>query len=636
MKNFIVLLYLLLSLGSFAQVETVPLNSNPQIVHFLNENPDYEWGRDVFKSKWGTKDTLGLPFFEDFTHGGIYPDSSKWLNNQVYINNHFPYRPPSFGVATFDMLNEKGQPINETINKDFSGPGDSLLSQCINLKDSSGTPYVLADSIIFSFFYQPNGYGYHLESEDSLLLFFKNSFNNWVKVWSRGGSSTTEDFKQVMIPIENNNFLHEGFQFLFTTFSRQVGNANQWHIDYITLDKNRSLGFPYYNDYAIQTTPTPLLKEYYEMPFSHFMINPAAHVADSLYVRASGLDKDTLNIQVKHKESFGATVLVNTTFASNGANVPPMGSSWRRLEKYNFYSGLSGGLPIVINREFEIREAGIANKFTANDKIETQQMFYDYFAYDDGTAEQGFGFDHLSNPSNVEGEIAYGFKMEQQDTLYGIGVFFNQAVFDVSRTTFTLRVWQSIDKNNSGSGDVLIYESEVLSPQYTDQINRYWVHYPDTTLVLPAGEFYIGWHQNTLFNLNVGWDRNSGNHKIADQVNPHLYYKLFDQWSNAGLPNGSLMMRPYVGSSRSVFASNREMKKPERQLKFYPNPAQDKIQFEEEVAWVELYANDGRKILRKEDVSVLNISNLPNGMYYIIAGNFGHQILRSKLIIFAP
>ena len=636
MKYLTILLCLLWSLSAKAQLETVPLQSNPHIQQFLNQNPDYQWGTSEFKTKWGSKDTLDLPFFEDFSHKGIYPDSSKWLNNQVYINNHFPFRPPSLGVATFDMLDEKGQPINGTINKDFSGPGDSLLSQYINLNDSAGIPYSLSDSIVFSFFYQANGYGYHLDSEDSLFLFFRNSFNNWVKVWSKGGNPSTSDFEQVMIAIDQSSYLHKGFQFLFTTKSRQVGNANQWHIDYITLDKYRSVAYPYYVDYSIQTTPTPLLKNYYEMPFSHFMLNPASHVADSLYVRASGLDIDTFNIVVKHREMFGANLLVNTSFASNGANVPPMSSRWRRVNNYNFYSSLGGPLPIIIDREFEIRDAGTINEFTANDKIQTQQVFYDYFAYDDGSAEQGFGFDHLSNPSNVEGEIAYGFKMEQQDTLYGIGVFFNQGVFDVSRTTFTLRVWQSIDKTNSGDGDVLIYESEVLSPQYTDQINRYWVHYPDTVLVLPAGEFYIGWHQNTLFNLNVGWDRNSGNQKEADQVNPHLYYKLFGQWSNANLPDGSLMMRPYVGTRRSVFASKEELKQAESNLSFYPNPAHGEIKFSETLEWLVLYGNDGREVLRKNNANSLNTSGLSNGVYYLLARNSSHQILRTKLIIFAP
>ena len=163
-----------------AQVRTYPLEKNQSIDHFLKENPDYSFQSDL-KFKFGKKDTLDLPFFDDFSESYLYPDSLNWLNNQVYVNNHFPFRPPTINVATFDGLDSKGSPYNKTINKDFSGPGDSLISQPINLKDSAGSFYAISDSMVFSFFYQTNGLGYHLNGEDSLKLWFKSANNLWVK-----------------------------------------------------------------------------------------------------------------------------------------------------------------------------------------------------------------------------------------------------------------------------------------------------------------------------------------------------------------------------------------------------------------------------------------------------------------------
>ena len=94
----------------------------------------------------------------------------------MFVNNQFPIFPPTLNVATFDALKADGRPYNNTINKDLNAAGDSLISQPINLKDSAGVAYTLADSIMFSFFYQPNGYGYHLNGEDSLRLFFKQTY----------------------------------------------------------------------------------------------------------------------------------------------------------------------------------------------------------------------------------------------------------------------------------------------------------------------------------------------------------------------------------------------------------------------------------------------------------------------------
>lgn len=634
MKKIIVFILLLSGLCSFAQVKTYDLSSNKHIESFLDQNPDYKWQSDV-KTKWGVKDTLALPFFDDFSQSSLYPDSSLWLNNQVYVNNHFAKWPPTLGVATFDVLDSKGQPYNATINKDFKSSGDSLLSQPINLLDSAGRLYTLDDSMVFSFFIQPNGYGYHLNSEDSIKLFFKNKFDSWVQVWARGGSEDTEPFELVMLKIEEEGYFHSGFQFLFTTYTRQVGNANHWHLDYVMLDKNRSILDDFFQDYAIQTIPSPLLKNYYQMPFSHFMVNPASETADSLYVRASNLDSVKLNIQVRHTESFDGNQLVATTYSSNAANISPRNSTLRRVDDYNFYSTLSGPLPVVIDRKFEIREFGVINSYTDNDVVETTQQFFDYFAHDDGSAEQGFGFDHETNPSNIPGEIAYRFEMKKEDTLYAIATFFNQAVFDVRSELFTFRVWQSIKGPDQVEEDVLLYESEPLNPHYMDRINRFSVHYLDTNLVLPAGDFYIGWYQSSMYNLNVGWDRNSGNVKDPDVTSSNLYYKVFGTWSNNNLPYGELMMRPYVGSEREVFAAVTELERT-KELTFYPNPATDKIHFNEEMKQVLIYNNTGQIVAQLQDVSSADLAEFPNGIYFIKACNSSDLWLNSKLVIFAP
>src|SRR5210317_2249791 len=45
---------------------------------------------------------LLLPFIDDFSSGGVYPDSSRWVDNYAYVNTDFPKFPISVGVVTLD------------------------------------------------------------------------------------------------------------------------------------------------------------------------------------------------------------------------------------------------------------------------------------------------------------------------------------------------------------------------------------------------------------------------------------------------------------------------------------------------------------------------------------------------------
>jgi len=78
-----------------------------------------------------TNDTLTIPFFDDFSKKGVYPDNSLWLDNNVYINQNFGKNPMSIGVATFDILNMAGQIYSNASQTPFIA--DYLTSKPINL-----------------------------------------------------------------------------------------------------------------------------------------------------------------------------------------------------------------------------------------------------------------------------------------------------------------------------------------------------------------------------------------------------------------------------------------------------------------------------------------------------------------------
>ncbi|PSR06428.1 MAG: hypothetical protein BRD49_00540 [Bacteroidetes bacterium SW_10_40_5] len=92
---------ILISFNSSGQEVIVPLQNNPQLKEQQNQ-----------LSKRGglnkTRDTLQLPFFDDFTYDQIHPSQEFWQNKQVFINNSYPIDPISYNVATFNGLNKFG------------------------------------------------------------------------------------------------------------------------------------------------------------------------------------------------------------------------------------------------------------------------------------------------------------------------------------------------------------------------------------------------------------------------------------------------------------------------------------------------------------------------------------------------
>ena len=77
-------------------------------------------------------DTLALPFFDDFSGHSIFPDSKKWMDNYVFINNTYSDRQITAGIATFDALDNTGRLYADATSSGFEA--DHLTSQPINLK----------------------------------------------------------------------------------------------------------------------------------------------------------------------------------------------------------------------------------------------------------------------------------------------------------------------------------------------------------------------------------------------------------------------------------------------------------------------------------------------------------------------
>ena len=216
-------------------------------------------------------DTLSLPFWDDFSYEGGFPNPEIWINSpNVLINYSLGIKPPTLGVATFDGATANGGIYNA--NPELVGIADSLVSKPVNL--STLGPGEI-NSVYLSFFWQFYGFPEIPDAEDSLRLFFKNQQNEWevIDVFDRDRAISNDTFQQVIYKVEP-RFLHSAFQFKFENKARLSGSYDSWHIDYVYLNKGRSVNDLAYLDRAITRPPDYIFDGYSAVPIEQFVSDP--------------------------------------------------------------------------------------------------------------------------------------------------------------------------------------------------------------------------------------------------------------------------------------------------------------------------------------------------------------------------
>jgi hypothetical protein len=263
-NKFIVILFLITFPAiTFCQEVMTGLYTNPAL-----KNTSYKT-HHTSTSKGTTM--LCLPFIDDFSYNNIFPNNSLWANKNVFINSSTAKNPITIGVATFDALNDTGA-LYSNANA-YSFGADTLTSNPIRLDSvfgSSPASISIADSLYFSFFYQPQGNGNSPQTDDSLVLEFYSPITGiWNHVWSSKGmtmsafnSQYNTWFKFVSIPITDSlNYFQQGFQFRFSNYASVTnntlpswaGNVDNWNIDYVVLNIGRNKNDSTYKDIAFIT-----------------------------------------------------------------------------------------------------------------------------------------------------------------------------------------------------------------------------------------------------------------------------------------------------------------------------------------------------------------------------------------------
>lgn len=600
-----------------------------------------------------TKSTFELPFIDDFAKSTGYPDSSLWVNNYAFVNLNYAYNPPAIGVATLDAIDESGS-IHENASSVPFG-ADTLTSKPINLN------YPGDNTIFLSFFYEPGGYGDTPDNRDTLLLeFYSPDSVKWNKMWHvvfyeedsilneeysynetskvvKGDTITKlkHKFQQVILPVNEDQYLKSNFQFRFrnyatlsanTDIESKSGNSDHWNIDFVSLNTNRTINDTVITDLAITKPGYSLLKSYESLPWTHYTKAIAYEMADSISVTFTNLNNDTESyaLEFEIEDVSGPTGTYSFTGGTTDDMNPFETRIYKRAIDYIFPYYSSNDSAFFEIRSFLTSSILPENEYHWNDTSRFLQKFYNYYAYDDGTAENGYG---IIGEGTERAMVAMQFNTYKEDTLRGLQIYFNQAINNANQYYFKIHVW---DDNNGKPGDI-IYTMEEQRPEYENNLNQF-SFFPFNDLIIQDGTFYIGWQKiNTPEMLNVGFDANKIN---SDK----LFYNFTGQWTQSQF-DGTLMIRPMFGHEIPLGIKNNP-EKTSLDFNIYPNPASNYLNIETKneldnylrISIFDMYGKIHVDEFNSE--TPVNISGLSSGIYFIrISDTSGNTSTKKFLVI---
>src|SRR5450759_928549 len=591
-----------------------------EVITGLQSN--YSITSNILKENKGltSSDTLLLPFFDDFSGHSIFPDSKKWSDNFVFINNTYSDRQITAGIATFDALDNTGRMYATASSSGFKA--DQLTSLPINLN------YSVSDNIWLSFFYQAGGLADPPEANDSLTLqFFAPDEKEWHSVWKAEGT-LDKRFKRTIIRIDNNRYLKKGFQFRFINYASlspnlsdpsMVGNCDIWNIDYVLLDKNRNAADTVYADVAFTLPLRSLLKSHEAMPWKQFSKVNLQEMGSSIPVHYRNNDLITRNV-TRNFEIWD--VYKNTsafTFSAGATDIGPLTTIDYNANLVYTYKTSNNDSAL-----FRITASLKTDNFDpkGNDTLIYFQVFNNYFAFDDGSSEGGYGINGLGSRNAM---VAYKFVSYVQDTLRAIRICFNDSYLQANKREFDLVVWD----NNNGLPGNIIYARESVMVEQGNVINGFY-NYTIPEGVVVNNIFYVGWRQRSETFLNVGYDVNT----------PHAgkqFYWLHGIWNQSQVP-GSIMIRPVVGSPLLITSIKDTYSKNKNLMSFWPNPATDYININ--TGEVQLYGTafisitdlNGRELIKVPFSERVDISSLHEGIYFLIISMNGRPVEYNRLI----
>ena len=664
-------------------------------------------------SRYVNEAGIFLPFFDDFSKTRVYADSTKWTDRNAMVTDGFPLNPPTRNAATLDVLDQYGRVYDYAISNAFVA--EYLTSARIRLDSvMEPTPRALtpADSLYFSFWYQPQGNGNPPEEQDSLVLQFGTaterqeflyleyqnfsvseifaqmqvdtlfpgdtvwSFGGcnselytiiydtltsqtqgtisipcdsvfttvadttWTNVWSTPGmrldvflfENGGQYFKQVLIPIRDVKYFTDHFYFRFYNYASIVnsslpsnrGEEDIWNIDLVYLNINRSVNDTTYPMLSFSGQCPTFLNRYQSMPYRQYRINPNSAIRESLSLDIANLDNEPHEAKYYYTvQQIGGNqhytrsldpVTINP-YQESGYLACPENSESPACPYVAELFALSMWYDSV---SYEIKHYVYDSTCTSPlvDSLVYRQGFYNYYAYDDGTPELGYGVEPIN------GRFAVKFELAEFDTIQGVQLLFNHTLNDANNKYFDIVLW----RDENGRPGEEIYRLTGQRPRWGDQPYQFQF-YKFTQTVMFSGSFYIGIVQQGSGLINIGFDASIDN----SQYN---FYNVNGSWQPSEM-RGSLMIRPVVGSPYYIGVDEQEVAA--QDFKIYPNPTSNilNISVSEgvQIAQTCIYDLMGRRLFQGAFEPTISVADLVEGMYFIRLTTTEGQVITRKFII---
>jgi hypothetical protein len=649
MRSIYISILLFIGSGLFAQEVVTGLQFNPVVKMQYLKNKMLKSGNE--------NDTIPitLPFYDDFSTSKVFPSPLRWIDSDAFVNTDYPVYPIDLGVVTLDAIDDSGSMYMDAVRGPDEFIADHLTSRYIRL-DSVFSPVPKAlspsDSVYLSFYFQPQGRGLAPHNTDSLVLqFLLESHHDsispvdttpipdrWREIWSVPGMSldsfymvNNHYFLRVMIPITDPTFFKKEFRMQFYNYVSLAtneepsweGNCCQWNIDQVYLNYGRNMNDTIHKEIRFIERPPSLLKNYQSMPYAQFCNNPSNEMTDSLTMLLT--NRDSTSHAVKY--SYNVTQPGGSFTANYQSPVINLLPYTKYAFAYITYPPIPFTFPIssADSNLFEVKHIvrDLTPGSTLADTIIGYQSFNDYYAYDDGTAEAGYGL------KGTGGEMAYRFKLNKSpDTLRAIRIYFNHTLDTANIQLFYLTVWN----DNSGIPGDTIYSRAVMT-QYPDSLDKFTNYLLENPVPI-SGSFYVGTIQTTDDNLNIGLD--TYNNSAAN-----LFYNVTGNWEASAI-TGAPMIRPVIGKPLPLGIANLALNK--GNMKVYPNPCSTGIvhialdgsgSLQNNENWnIIISGLTGQQVYCTRGTDVIDISGLSSGIYFVkVYNSVTFQNFISKLVL---
>ncbi len=556
---------------------------------------------------------LALPFFDDFSTGSsttALPDPTRWQpGSGVYINNTLAINQPTVNVASFDGLGANGQPYIRN-NQFAQGYTDTLASLPITLAGLTA-----ADSLYLSFYWQSRGLGESPDAGDSLTLQFLDQAGAWQTVWRVEGGNPDNNFVQVFIPVRSAAYFHAGFAFRFRAYGRESGPFDTWNLDYVYLNRGRSVNDRFIKDVAARQALSPLLRRYTAMPLAQFLVQPAAELTDSVTTDINNLFNNFNFTTFRFTVTDELTGRLLQELPQPTSVLIASLSSQRKSVRPAPITDLAGAPRAVLRYKVDLLTTDDQNpsipgvNLRRNDSISGQAVLDNYYAYDDGSWE-------FARQIYQREQIAVRFILNKPDAIAGVRACIVPIRTDQTGQSFVISVYSNVN----GRPGTAIYQKSFRT-QYPTTRNGF-VDFPFDRGVAVTDTFYVGYQQisaSDTTQLRLGFDKNS-------PFGSQIFYNGGTNWeqnlSSAALnAPGAFMLRPVMGGPVSSVVTGLPQPEPLSPLQTYPNPTAGLIRWDRpDLMRLEVLSPTGQVLYGIEPTrgqQTLDLSHLPDGLYLL-------------------